>query len=121
MGNQGMTNWKFSAFFAIALILVAGMFASTAIAADGDGTVTGRMGTDVGIRWLHATTPFAGKVYSTSATDGSEGNAATGTVPLVSGSVENEVQFTYTVLLTDAIDMNGGAVPARDPQRFHRE
>ena len=24
MGNQGMTNWKFSAFFAIALILVAG-------------------------------------------------------------------------------------------------
>ena len=30
MGNQGMTNWKFSAFFAIALILVAGMFASTA-------------------------------------------------------------------------------------------
>ena len=40
MGNQGMTNWKFSAFFAIALILVAGMFASTAIAADGDGVVT---------------------------------------------------------------------------------
>ena len=40
MGNQGMTNWKFSAFFAIALILVAGMFASTAIAENGDGSVT---------------------------------------------------------------------------------
>ena len=39
MGNQGMTNWKFSAFFAIALMLIAGMFASTAIAADGDGTI----------------------------------------------------------------------------------
>ena len=24
MGNQGMTNWKFSAFFAIALMLIAG-------------------------------------------------------------------------------------------------
>ena len=35
MGNQGMTNWKFSVFFAIALILVAGMFASTAIAENG--------------------------------------------------------------------------------------
>ena len=40
MGNQGMTNWKFSAFLAIALILVAGMFTNAAIAADGDGVVT---------------------------------------------------------------------------------
>ena len=39
MGNQGMTNWKFSAFLAIALILVAGMFTNTAIAADGDGVL----------------------------------------------------------------------------------
>ena len=38
MGNQGMTNWKFSAFFAIVLMLVAGAF-STAIAADGDGKI----------------------------------------------------------------------------------
>ena len=44
MGNQGMTNWKFSAFFAIALILFAGLFSSTAMAAanDGHGTITVR-------------------------------------------------------------------------------
>ena len=43
MGNQGMTNWKFSAFLAIALMLVAGLFTSTAMAAsanDGHGTIT---------------------------------------------------------------------------------
>ena len=40
MGNQGMTNWKFSAFFVIALMLVAGLFNTTAMAADGDGTIT---------------------------------------------------------------------------------
>ena len=42
MGNQGMTNWKFSAFLTIALMLVAGLFSSTAMAAanDGHGTIT---------------------------------------------------------------------------------
>ena len=42
MGNQGMTNWKFTAFLAIALMLVAGLFSSTAMAAanDGNGTIT---------------------------------------------------------------------------------
>ena len=40
MGNQGMTNWKFTAFLTIALMLVAGMFSSTAMAGDGDGTIT---------------------------------------------------------------------------------
>ena len=39
MGNQGMTNWKFSAFLAIALMLVAGLFSTTAMAADGDGRI----------------------------------------------------------------------------------
>ena len=37
MGNQGMTNWKFSAFLAIALMLVAGLFSSTAMAAENNG------------------------------------------------------------------------------------
>ena len=32
MGNQGMTNWKFSLFLVIALTLVAGLFADTALA-----------------------------------------------------------------------------------------
>ena len=42
MGIQGMTNWKFSAFLALALMLVAGLFSSTAMAAanDGHGTMT---------------------------------------------------------------------------------
>ena len=40
MGNQGMTNWKFSAFFAIALMLIAGLFSTTAMAANGDGVLT---------------------------------------------------------------------------------
>ena len=41
MGNQGMTNWKFTAFLTIALMLVAGLFSSTAMAAanDGQGTI----------------------------------------------------------------------------------
>ena len=39
MGNRGMTNWKFSVFFVIALTLVAGLFADTALAGNGDGTV----------------------------------------------------------------------------------
>ncbi len=39
MGNQGTTNWKFSAFFAIVLMLVAGAF-STAIAGNGDGQIS---------------------------------------------------------------------------------
>ena len=39
MGNQGMTNWKFSVFLVIALTLVAGLFADTALAGKGDGTM----------------------------------------------------------------------------------
>ena len=39
MGNQGTTNWKFSAFFAIALMLIAGVFSNTATARDGDGRI----------------------------------------------------------------------------------
>ena len=39
MGNRGMTNWKLGAFFIISLMLCAGLFSNTAIAADGDGTV----------------------------------------------------------------------------------
>ena len=39
MGNQGMTNWKFTAFFAISLMLTAGLFTNAAIAGNGDGKV----------------------------------------------------------------------------------
>ena len=40
MGSQGMTNWKFTAFFAISLMLIAGLFSNAAIAGNGDGTIT---------------------------------------------------------------------------------
>ena len=48
MGNQGMTNWKFSMFFVIALTLVAGLFADTAIAGNGDGKMVLGYGTATG-------------------------------------------------------------------------
>ena len=40
MGNQGMTNWKLTALFAISLMLIAGLFSNAAIARDGAGTVS---------------------------------------------------------------------------------
>ena len=39
MGNQGTKDWKLTAFFAIGLMLIAGLFSDTALAADGDGTI----------------------------------------------------------------------------------
>ena len=76
MGNQGMTNWKFSAFFAIALMLVAGLFTSTAVALDGTGTVAVEWDADLN--------------------EASPGDAAASN-PLDAASAENTVQFTYTV------------------------
>ena len=38
MGNQGTKDWKLTAFFAISLMLIAGLFGNAAIAADGDGS-----------------------------------------------------------------------------------
>ena len=84
MGIQGMTNWKFSAFLAIALMLVAGMV-STAIAADGDGSIT--------VGWAIDGAPGTAK-----ATPQDAPSAATATtIPLPSGSTENEVIFRYKV------------------------
>ena len=40
MGNQGTTNWKFTAFLAMSLMLVAGLFSNAAIAGNGDGMIT---------------------------------------------------------------------------------
>ena len=39
MGNQGTKNWKLTAFFAISLMLIAGLFSNAAIAGNGDGTI----------------------------------------------------------------------------------
>ena len=46
MGNQGTKDWKLTAFFAISLMLIAGLFSDAALAGDGDGSVT--VGWDVG-------------------------------------------------------------------------
>ena len=40
MGNQGTKDWKLTAFFAISLMLIAGLFSDAALAGDGDGSVT---------------------------------------------------------------------------------
>ena len=100
MGNQGMTNWKFSAFLAIALILVAGMFASTAIAADGDGQVT--------VSWAPDRAGDAAKLVPQTA-------PTAATDPLPSGSTENELVFTYSLDDTEEINMSGGAFELRIP------
>ena len=39
MGNQGTKDWRLTAFFAIGLMLIAGLFGNAAIAADGDGAI----------------------------------------------------------------------------------
>ena len=90
MGNQGMTNWKFSAFLAITLMLAAGLFASTAVALDGDGSVA--------VEWDD----------ELNTADPSEADDN----PLDAVSTENTIQFTYTVPAvdgTDDDDMSSGA------------
>ena len=49
MGNQGTKDWKLTAFFAISLMLIAGLFGNAAIAADGDGAIEVTWGTELGI------------------------------------------------------------------------
>ena len=105
MGNQGMTNWKFSAFFAIALILVAGMFASTAIAADGDGQVS--------VAWRIGET---GSIDQSLDTDGS-GSLDSGDVYLPAGSEKNALQFTYS-LTSDQDDMALGIFQITIPRAW---
>ena len=90
MGNQGMTNWKFSAFFAIALMLVAGLFSTTAMAADGDGSIV-------------ITTPGAGQEA------GQAGN-------LEAGSVLTQLVFRYTHIEAD--NMAGGLLQIAIPDKW---
>ena len=95
MGNQGMTNWKFSAFFAIVLMLVAGAF-SAAIAADGDGKIVVTAPTD-------ANQPLtAGAVLTTPVT--------------LTYTAFNDLNDDGTVDTGEAaINMNGGAVKIMIP------
>ena len=87
MGNQGTKDWKLTAFFAISLMLIAGLFSDAALAGDGDGSVT--------VGW-------AGNSNDSSAI-----NDTTTESPMPAADSENVIQFTYTA---DDVNMNGGSV-----------
>ncbi len=118
MGNQGMTNWKFIAFFAISLMLIAGLFTDVAIARDGSGTAS--------VEWTATTNAgfataiplgaanFRGShtLYGTfgDGTTGADGEPLLG-APLPAGSRENQLRFSYFV----DVNMAGGQVEIRLP------
>ena len=104
MGNQGMKNWKFSAFFVIALTLVAGLFADTAIAGNGDGTMV----------LTPITAPTNAILISAEATA-----TPPRPLPVLIGGYDEidtdglELVFTYTV--DNDINMNGGWIRLQLP------
>ncbi len=89
MGNQGTKDWKLTAFFAISLMLIAGLFGNAAIAADGDGTIT--------VGWARSGGIAPDDSYAESPV----------TPPLRAGSTGNILKFTYTA---NGVNMNGGSV-----------
>ena len=99
MGNQGMTNWKLGMFIVIALTLVAGLFADTALAGNGDGTM---------IRSL--TIPTDAVLIP------DEEIVKAGTIDVAATDNDDEglgLKFTYMADGADGaspIDMNGGTV-----------
>ena len=92
MGNQGTKNWKFSAFFAISLMLIAGLFSNAAIAASGDGTAV-----------LTTGTPSAG----------AENAAGTGFIP--AGMNNYKMEFTFTLATDEVASMADGEVQIKFP------
>ena len=96
MGNQGTTNWKFTAFFAISLMLIAGLFTNAAIAGNGDGTLT--------VGWAAQDGTLPTDSYNV-------GGAVS--APLPAGSIQNQLKFTYTVPAT--ISMAGGKLEIMIP------
>lgn len=105
MGNQGMTNWKFSAFLAIALMLIAGLFSSTAMAAANDGQGTISVAATAGTAADNASIIEAAQ-------------AGPPAVPAIVSANGNGLQlvFTYTVGGgTNAINMQDGMVEIEVP------
>ena len=92
-----MTNWKLGAFFIISLMLIAGLFSNTAIAADSDGTVVANWGNRALVD---------DPLPTLTQTDGT--TTPNETTPLNAGSKRNVVQFTYTS--TEEERMAGGKV-----------
>ena len=89
MGNQGTKDWKLTAFFAISLMLIAGLFSDAALAGDGDGSVTvgdGESSNSIDIR--------------ITITD-------TESLPIPAADDKNMIRFIYTA---DNVNMNGGSV-----------
>ena len=93
MGNQGTTNWKLTALFAIALMVIAGLFSNAAMAQAGAGTIT-------------AVTNNADPVVSVLEAD-------TGSIP--GGAKNHQIIFTYTLPTTSRDGMAQGAVKIELP------
>ena len=113
MGNQGMTNWKFSMFFVIALTLVVGLFADTALAGNGDGEIDLEVGsTDTTTDDFAIVLPDdAELVKAVPAVDGPPARPAIPQV-LKAGTAGLGLRFTYTADDPEdgPINMNGGKV-----------
>ena len=113
MGNQGMTNWKFTAFLTIALMLVAGMFSNAAMASDGQGTMV-----------ITTITPGGAAGNATQIEAGTAADATTTpptpAVPAILSANGNGLSllFTYSVAVPaggSAINMDGGLVEIAIP------
>ena len=120
MGNQGMTNWKLSVFFVIALTLVAGLFADTALAGNGDGKMalaldgaivavdldTTSGDTDPELVVLKAKSTPLGLTFTYTADD-DKGTAATGDdvpINMNGGKVLLTLDAAWKVTIDDHID-----------------
>ena len=88
MGNQGTKDWKLTAFFAISLMLIAGLFSDAALAGDGDGSVT--------VGWAED-----------SSNSINIGIPITESPPIPAADDKNMIRFIYTA---NGVNMNGGSV-----------
>ena len=86
MGNQGMTNWKLIALFAVSLMLIAGLFSNAAMAQAGAGTAVVNNDLDA---------------------------SSTGSIP--GGAKNHQISFTYTLPTTNRDNMTQGAVQIELP------
>ena len=89
-----MYTWKLNLFFVIGLILIAGVFNNTAIAAPNDGKGA------IEVLWDEQ------DITSTLTV----GDPTSDSEPLRAGTTHNMLEFTYTADDTSAIDMSGGRV-----------